>query len=55
MSVDLPTFGAPISATKPHRRSAVTDLRQYVEGMLRSLRTRLFQLLDIATGRAFLI
>jgi hypothetical protein len=45
----------PISAATPHRRSAVIDLRQYVEGVLRTQRTRLFQLLDIVTGCALLI
>jgi len=45
----------PVSAAKPHRRSAISDFRQHVEGLLRQLRTRAFQLLDIATGRAFLI
>jgi hypothetical protein len=45
----------PISAATPHRRAAVGTTRQYVEGLLRSLRTRAFQALDICTGRAFLI
>jgi hypothetical protein len=45
----------PISAAKPYRRFAIIDLRQYVESKLRNLRLRIFQLLDIMTGRAFLI
>ena len=44
-----------ISGAKPHRRSAVSDFKQLVVGVLRQLRTRAFQLLDIVTGRAFLI
>jgi hypothetical protein len=45
----------PISAAMPHRRSATTDFRQSFEGLLRNLRTRLFQALDIVSGRALLI
>lgn len=45
----------PISAATPHRRATVGNVRQYVEGVLRGARTRAFQLLDICTGRAFLI
>jgi hypothetical protein len=45
----------PISAAVPHRRAAVSNFRQYVEGLLRNLRTRAFQVLDILSGRAFLI
>jgi hypothetical protein len=44
-----------ISDAAPHRRSATIGFRKYVEGMLRSARTRLFQLMDIVTGCAFLI
>ncbi len=44
-----------LSAAKPYRRSAITDIRQFTEGLLRGARTRLFQLLDIATGRALLV
>jgi hypothetical protein len=44
-----------VSDAKPHRRSAVVDIRQYLIGKLRSAGIRLFQLLDIATGRAFLV
>jgi hypothetical protein len=45
----------PISAATPHRRAAVGNLRQFVAGLLRNLRTRAFQVLDIMSGRAFLI
>ena len=44
---------APVAA--PHRRSAVTNIRQYLKSKLRNLAVRLFQLLDIVTGRAFLV
>jgi hypothetical protein len=39
----------------PHRRSAVTNFRQYFKSKLRNLAARLFQVLDIVTGRAFLV
>jgi hypothetical protein len=39
----------------PHGRSAVTNLRQYLESKLRNLVVRLFQFLDIVTGRAFIM
>jgi hypothetical protein len=45
----------PIAAATPHRRSAVTDFKQYAEGVLRDLRARLFQALDIVSGRVLLI
>jgi hypothetical protein len=44
-----------VSDVKPHRRSAVADLRQYLEGMVRNMRNRLFQLLDVVTGRVFVV
>lgn len=44
-----------VSDVKPHRRSAVVDLRQHIEGMARNIRDRLFQLLDVVTGRAFVV
>jgi hypothetical protein len=44
-----------LSVTTPHRRSAVTDFRQYLESKLRALVARIFQLLDIVTGRAFFV
>ena len=39
----------------PHRRSAVTNLGQYLKSKLRNFVVRLFQLLDIVTGRAFFL
>lgn len=48
-----PILQAPVAA--PHRRSAVTNIRQYLESKLRNLAVRGFQLLDIVTGRAFLV
>ena len=48
-----PILQGPVAA--PHRRSAVTNLRQYLKSKLRNLAVRLFQLLDIVTGRAFLV
>jgi hypothetical protein len=45
----------PLAAAKPHRRSAVTDLGQYLKSKLRNAGVRLFQLLDIVTGRAFFV
>jgi hypothetical protein len=44
-----------VSNTKPHRRSAVIDARQYLTNKMRQLSLLTFQLLDIATGRAFLV
>jgi hypothetical protein len=44
-----------VSGVKPHRRSTVADIRQYLMGKVRSAGIRLFQLLDIVTGRAFLV
>jgi hypothetical protein len=43
------------SAAKPHRRSAVIDIKQYLESKVRNAGIRLYQLLDIVTGRAFLV
>jgi hypothetical protein len=40
---------------KPHRRSAIVDVGQYLKSKVRNVRTRVFQLLDIVTGRAFLV
>jgi hypothetical protein len=45
----------PVWAATPHRRSSVAGLRQFVDGPLRRLRRRLFQMLDIVTGRALLV
>lgn len=44
-----------ISSAKPHRRSAIVDVRQLIESKIRNLRMRWFQLLDIVTRRAFLV
>jgi hypothetical protein len=44
-----------VSDVRPHRRSAVLDLRQHLEGMVRNMRNRMFQLLDVVTGRAFVV
>jgi hypothetical protein len=44
-----------VSAAKPHRRSAVIDVRQYLISKVRNAGIRIFQLLDIVTGRAFLV
>ncbi|MDO8401205.1 MAG: hypothetical protein Q7T45_25690 [Bradyrhizobium sp.] len=44
-----------LSGAKPHRRSAVGDIKQFLADKVRSVGIRLFQLLDIATGRAFLV
>jgi hypothetical protein len=44
-----------VSAAAPHSRSAVPDLRQYIKSKLRNITVRTFQLLDIVTGRAFLV
>jgi hypothetical protein len=46
---------SPVSAAAPHHRSAITNLRQYLKGKLRNLVVRLFQFLDIVTGRAFIM
>lgn len=44
-----------VSGAKPHRRSTVADIKQYLMGKVRNAGIRLFQLLDIVTGRAFLV
>ena len=44
-----------VSDAKPHRRSAVVDVRQYLKSKMRDAGGRAFQLLDIVTGRAFLV
>jgi hypothetical protein len=45
----------PVSEATRHRRSTVVDVRQYLKGKARSVGVRVFQLLDIVTGRAFLV
>jgi hypothetical protein len=44
-----------VSDAKPHRRSAIVNVRQYLKGKVRDVGARAFQLLDIVTGRAFLV
>jgi hypothetical protein len=44
-----------VSSAKPHRRYAIVDVRQYLISKLRNAGLRMFQLLDIATGKAFLV
>jgi hypothetical protein len=44
-----------LSATKPHRRSAVVDIGQYLKSKARNVGVRMFQLLDIVTRRAFFV
>jgi len=43
------------AAAKPYRRSAISDFRQFFEGIVRRLRTRTYQVMDILAGEAFLI
>ena len=44
-----------VSGATPHRRAAAADTLQRLIGAIRTLRLRAFQLLDIVTGRAFLV
>jgi len=44
-----------LSEAKPHRRSAIVNAGQYLKSKLRNAGMRGFQLLDIVTGRAFLV
>lgn len=44
-----------LAAAKPHRRAAAVKPGKQLEAAARNARTRLFQLLDIVSGRAFLI
>jgi len=44
-----------ISAAKPHRRSAMIDIGQYLKSKARNIGVRVFQLLDIVTRRAFFV
>jgi hypothetical protein len=44
-----------VSEARPHRRSAITDIGQYLKGKVRNAGTLVFQLLDIVTNRAFLV
>jgi hypothetical protein len=45
----------PISAARPYRRSAAVDIGQYLKSKARNTGARIFQLLDIVSGRAFLV
>jgi hypothetical protein len=44
-----------VPAAKPHRRSTAVNAGQYLKSKLRNAGVRVFQLLDIVTGRAFLV
>jgi hypothetical protein len=44
-----------LSGVKPHTRSTSVDFTEYLRSRLRRLGTRCFQLLDILTGRAFVV
>lgn len=44
-----------VSETGPQRRSAAPDVRQALKSTLRNAAVRVFQLLDIATRRAFVV
>lgn len=44
-----------VSDAKPHGRSEVPDTKHYLKGRMRAIVTRLHQLLDVITGRAFLV
>jgi hypothetical protein len=44
-----------ISAAKPHARSSVVDVGQYLKSKARNGKVRVFQLLDIVTRRAFFV
>jgi hypothetical protein len=44
-----------LPAAKPHRRSAVVSVGQYLKSKMRNAGVRVFQLLDLVTGRAFLV
>lgn len=44
-----------IAASKPHRRSTAINVGQYLKSKVRDAGARVFQLLDIVTGRAFFV
>jgi hypothetical protein len=44
-----------VAAAKPHRRSTVVNVGQYLKSKVRNAGVRIFQLLDIVTGRAFFV
>jgi hypothetical protein len=44
-----------VSEARPHARSSVVDVGQYLKSKARNARVRMFQLLDIVTRRAFFV
>jgi hypothetical protein len=44
-----------VSETAPHRRSSIVDFGQYLRSKARNVVLRVYQMLDIITGRAFLV
>jgi hypothetical protein len=44
-----------VSGTRPHARSSVVDVGQYLKSKARNAKLRAFQLLDIVTRRAFFV
>jgi hypothetical protein len=44
-----------VTKTKPLSRTNVNSLSSYIKSIVRNIRDRLFRILDIVTGRAFLI
>jgi hypothetical protein len=44
-----------VSQTRPHARSSVVDVGQYLKSKARNAKLRAFQLLDIVTRRAFFV
>jgi hypothetical protein len=45
----------PVFDAKPHSRSAIPDIKHYLMSKVRTILTRSLQLLDVVTGRAFLV
>jgi hypothetical protein len=44
-----------VSQASPHARSSIVNVGQYLKSKARNAKTRMFQLLDIVTGRAFFV
>jgi hypothetical protein len=44
-----------VAEATPHHRSTVVNVGQYLKSMARNAGVRVFQLLDIVTGRAFFV
>ena len=44
-----------VAASQPHRRSTAVNVGQYLKSKVRDAGARVFQLLDIVTGRAFFV